>query len=609
MTSLRSRFPYSFSALMRRSVANALTTPRIYWYAIRMERRKSAAVVVCQAGSGILQGAALLLLVPVLNETIGGSTQPGILATLRQFLAESPRLGALVLTGGFVILGLLAAGLKLVADSISSRVRVSVEQQLTEKILDAMRRISWEAFLDLQLGSLAKVMLTDALRFAEGTEKLIRAIGFLTVASILLLVAIWTMPVCTLVVTALALVGSVGFRAAYWNVRTVSQQRAAASKVAADKVVEIASHWKYLRASGTDEASVQAAKRACAHLADKHVAMAFANDKLQFGLEIGAVLVIGICLAYGFLAPGVNFTNQLVVLGIFTRLVPQIIQAQRAYNIAKDQQFAAMGWLELYGRLSDGAEPSSGNVSPTYDRAIEMRSVSYAYPGGRGAKSGVREISLVLPKGRSIAIVGESGAGKSTLLDLLTGLLKPTSGKICLDGVPLEDIDITQWRKRIGVVQQNCPLFYGTILENIAFGATSPDIPRAIHCAELACVMNFIKGLPDGLHTMIGENGAKLSGGQRQRIAVARALYHEPWLLILDEPTSALDAENERFLMETMESLKGKLTILLVTHRHQALSIADELIYMQDGAIVNRSSGKQTDRAILSAPTLEELSP
>jgi ABC-type multidrug transport system fused ATPase/permease subunit len=183
-------------------------------------------------------------------------------------------------------------------------------------------------------------------------------------------------------------------------------------------------------------------------------------------------------------------------------------------------------------------------------------------------------------------LVGESGGGKSTALDIVTGLLRPNAGRVRLDDVDLFDVDLESWRRRVGFVMQDAPLFFGTILENIAWGDTDPDRGRVQEAAELAHLGAVVEALPDGLDTPVGPRGGRLSGGQRQRVALARALYQQPWLLVLDEATSALDSDSEREIREALHSLKGSLSMLIVAHRLRSVELAEHILVLANGEVI-----------------------
>ena len=235
--------------------------------------------------------------------------------------------------------------------------------------------------------------------------------------------------------------------------------------------------------------------------------------------------------------------------------------------------------------IIDGYQASGENSGTTEIgdiTEIELKSVTFGYGGDRRA---LQDIDLVIESGEAIGILGPSGAGKSTLVNLLLRLYAPDGGELLVNGVPLAEVDDAEWHRRTAIVPQEPRLLHGTIADNIRFLRPIDDaaVERA---AEEAHVADFVHGLPLGFDSPVGELGVALSGGQRQRICIARALAGEPDLLILDEPTSALDGASESAIQETLERLKGRVTLVIVAHRLSTLSICDRLVVLSDGRAV-----------------------
>jgi len=204
------------------------------------------------------------------------------------------------------------------------------------------------------------------------------------------------------------------------------------------------------------------------------------------------------------------------------------------------------------------------------DEGIELRNVHFAYNDADGDV--LRDVSVDVPAHQTVALVGESGAGKSTLVDMMTLLLKPREGEVMIDGVPHDEIDLNSWRDQIGYVSQETVVFDDTVANNISlWRGDIDDDPalreRVIHAAERAHADNFIRDLPDGYQTVVGDRGVRLSGGQRQRLFVARELFKQPNLLLLDEATSDLDTASEQHIQDSIDALKGETTVVIIAHR------------------------------------------
>ena len=222
-----------------------------------------------------------------------------------------------------------------------------------------------------------------------------------------------------------------------------------------------------------------------------------------------------------------------------------------------------------------------------FKKSIVLNQIDHTYEGT--TKSTLNKVSLNIPFGNMVGFVGESGSGKSTLIDIILGLLNPTNGSVKIDNVDIQK-DLRGWQNQIGYVPQDIFLTDDTLRKNVAFAISDKDISDqsvddAIKGANLE---EFVKNLPEGLNTMVGERGVRLSGGQRQRIGIARALYHKPKVLVLDEATSALDVDTENEIMEGITKLKKNKTVLIVSHRLSTVSKCDSLFILDNGKVVQK---------------------
>lgn len=223
-----------------------------------------------------------------------------------------------------------------------------------------------------------------------------------------------------------------------------------------------------------------------------------------------------------------------------------------------------------------------------FEREIRLENITYRYPDADAPV--LQNVNLVIPKEKTVAFIGSSGAGKTTLADIILGLLPPEKGRVLMDGNNIYD-DLERWYQHLGYIPQTIYLSDDTIRNNIAFGIKEEEIDeeavwKALDKAQLS---DFVKRLDKGLDTFVGDRGVRLSGGQRQRIGIARALYHDPDILVLDEATSALDNETEQAVMESIESLKGKKTMLIIAHRMTTIRNADFIYEIVSGGAVQRS--------------------
>jgi len=228
-------------------------------------------------------------------------------------------------------------------------------------------------------------------------------------------------------------------------------------------------------------------------------------------------------------------------------------------------------------------------VKDNFETTINFKDVSFAY----GAEQVLQNIQLEIKRGSIVALVGHSGAGKSTIADLILRFYDPQSGQITIDGEDLRNLDLEVYRKLIGVVSQDSILFNSSVAENIAYPEGVFDHGRVEQAARVANAHEFVKDLPEGYQTFIGDRGVLLSGGQKQRITIARAVYHEPQILILDEATSSLDTESERLVQQAIDKVIEATTAIVIAHRLSTVVHADKIIVMDQGRIIDQGKHKE----------------
>ena len=228
-------------------------------------------------------------------------------------------------------------------------------------------------------------------------------------------------------------------------------------------------------------------------------------------------------------------------------------------------------------------EPVNPTPMPSFEKEIELRDVSFSYTEGREV---LKHINLKVPKGKTIALVGQSGSGKSTLVDLVPRYHDVCAGEVLIDGRNIKDVRISELRTLIGNVNQEAILFNDTFYNNITFGVENATMDQVIEAAKIANAHDFIMESEHGYDTMIGDRGGRLSGGQRQRVSIARAILKNPPILILDEATSALDTESERLVQEALERLMKSRTTIAIAHRLSTIKNADEIYVLYEGEIV-----------------------
>jgi len=310
--------------------------------------------------------------------------------------------------------------------------------------------------------------------------------------------------------------------------------------------------------------------------------------------EFFSILVMAIILYLGanmVLSDGLAFTAEAFIAYIM--LFSQILPPAKNFSNAWSSVQKGMASLDRVDELLEADEVILDPVNPVdfkgFNHTIEFRNVTFSY----GNENVLHNINLVIPKGKTYALVGASGAGKTTMVDLLPRFFDVTDGEILIDDVPVKQYKVLELRSLFGIVNQEPILFNNTFFNNISFGKPNATRDEVENAARIANAHDFILETPEGYDSSIGERGSKLSGGQRQRISIARAVLKNPPILILDEATSSLDSENERIVQDALDRLLSDRTSVVIAHRLSTIVKADQIVVLDQGRIVEQGKHEE----------------
>ena len=306
--------------------------------------------------------------------------------------------------------------------------------------------------------------------------------------------------------------------------------------------------------------------------------------------EFMGIIVISILLWYGgnlvLVDKSLNGALFIVYLGLAYNILTPAKAISKASFMVKNGLAAAERVFEVLEVENTITNAPNALKKVTFDDKIVIQNINFRYED----ENVLKEFSLEIPKGKTVALVGQSGSGKSTIANLLTRFYDVTEGNISIDGTDLKDIELKSLRDLMGLVTQDSILFNDTIKANISLGKPEATDDEVIAALKIANAYEFVKDLPEGIETNIGDSGNKLSGGQKQRLSIARAVLKNPPIMILDEATSALDTESERLVQQALENMMQNRTSIVIAHRLSTIQKADVIVVMKKGKIVEQGT-------------------
>jgi len=547
---------------------------------------QSLFLIVVLLAAGVADGLGLSALLPLLNVAFDGGGPAAGDNQISRFVTNalgsigiSPSLGPLLMV---IVTGIALKSLLIfIAEQRIGYLAADVATELRLAVLGAVTRSTWSHFVGQSAGRLANSMATEAWRASNAYVFAIRLLVLvieLVVYGILALLVSWQATLVCLGASVVILGIS------HYFVRLARKAGKGQTKWYSSllrTLTDLLGSVKSLKAMGREqqaESLLRFETNALRRELKREVLGNAALDGAQEPLYT-LVLAIGIYVAIAHLSMELATVTFLVL--ILARVLRQAGKVQKQYQKMTACESAYWALQSVIEAARADEESVGGGEPPRLEQSIRLVDVSLAY----GDDQVLQDASLEIPAGLMTCLVGESGTGKSTIADLIIGLVRPQAGEVLIDGRPLGSFDLRLWRQRIGYVPQDNVLLHDTVMRNVALAddtVTESAVESALHSAG---AMEFVEAMPGGIHAMVGEAGARLSGGQRQRILIARALVHEPRLLILDEATSALDAATEQALCRTLESLKGRMTILAITHQRALRELADRVYLIERGRV------------------------
>lgn len=547
---------------------------------------------------GLLDGIGILLLIPMITMSgivdIDASGTP--VSGLFEFLQGIPStLGLPLILGIFV---LITIGQNLIQRQITIRntkIQHGFFRHMRVETYHHIMHANWNFFIKKRKSDLIHIITAELARASAGTHSFLQFMASLIFTIIQIGLALWLSPSITFFLllsggVLLILNRKFLLRSLELGKRTFTLGQSYLAGIN-DQINGI----KDIKSNTLEASRMDWFKMVTKSMQKEQEEYTILKTKSQLYYKVASSVLIAI-----FIFIAVNIFNAqaaqlMLIIVIFSRLWPKVagIQGSLEQIASTIPAFQAVIAVQNESRAAKEFQDVDRNVEPiNVEKSMNCRNVSFRYNTSQSTYA-LKDINLSIPANQMTAVVGPSGAGKSTLIDLLMGLNQPESGEVLIDGVPLTKDNLVSLRRAISYVPQDPFLFNDTVRENLQLVAPDASEEEMWEALEFSSAAEFVRKLPEGLDTLIGDRGIRLSGGERQRLVLARAILRKPSILVLDEATSALDTQNESKIQEALERIKGTMTIIVIAHRLSTIRNADQVIVLDAGKIIQQGGFTQ----------------
>ena len=528
---------------------------------------------------GITAGVGLLLIIPLL-QLVGFSFDEQVESPVVNFIGQAFNylgidLSLAIILCFYILIVATIATLRYWLAVLSTSIQQHYINFLRNRLYSALLKTHWQFIVQHKMSDFTHSLTGQVQQIGVTAHQLLQLLSNVILTCVYVAFALllsWQMCLLAIACAFLLLLIMLPFNKIIYR---SGETQLTSFKSIYQMLTEQLASLKMIKSYSSEGYYSQQVAQASEVLEQQQIRITRINALTQWVFMVGTVIAFSVLFYFSLEWLTVPLTTLFLLLVIFSRLLPQILSIHSTCQRLLHQIPALDDVSEMFKRCSDAREANlfATTKIPVLNHQIRLQDICYRYPGQQ--KSVINKLNMEIKRNQTIALVGHSGAGKSTLADLIAGLLVPDSGNIYCDDIELTGEQRLAWRSSLAYVTQEVFLFHQSIRQNLSWvkqSATDTDCWRVL---KLAAADEFVKQLPKGLDTVIGDRGVRLSGGERQRLALARALLSNPQLLILDEATSALDHENEQKIHQALLHLQGKLTILVIAHRETTIQHVD----------------------------------
>ncbi|MDP2593095.1 MAG: ABC transporter ATP-binding protein [bacterium] len=542
--------------------------------------------------SGLAEGIGITLLVPLFMSLVN----PNTLADNSVVSALHKMSEIMGISFGFqklLLIVFLLFVLKAVLLFIFGRIRVRVvgdyKVSIRKKMCERLFGSSFSFLRKQKLGHLDYMVMADIEHSAKILDTTM--VAFLSVSTLVTYaaVAFFLSPKITALSLLVGIVVLFIFKPFDRKIRESARTLASATKDAAHGISEALYGIKSVKAFSAEKTVLESLVSFFRKYERAEIRKQDIKTLVKVSIEPMSLIFILAVFAVSYKFLTFNITAFIPIIYLIQQMFIRIEKIQNSKNILSGSLPHAQSVEKMFETVSKNADIQNGSMPMSFKEQIRFEDVSFKY----GGENVVNDIAFSVKKGQTVAIIGPSGSGKTTLADMLLRFISPSAGRITVDGRDVSEINIKEWRKKTVYVAQDVFLKNDSILENIRFYDSSITFEKAADAAKQANIYEFIMKLPQKFDTSVEERGARHSGGERQRIALARALARDPEILVLDEATSALDNQSESLVKETLNGLKGEMTIIVIAHRLSTVVDADIIHVLDKGKIVESGNPQE----------------
>ncbi|KAB2460676.1 ABC transporter ATP-binding protein [Bacillus sp. CH126_4D] len=548
----------------------------------------------------LLEGIGIILLIPMISMTgiINIGEEITFIAPVSRFLQDFPKTTSLVSILGIYIL--IVLGQNLLQRNITlrdARTQQAFVRKLRMETYSMILKAKWSFFLEKRKTNLITILTTELARVSYGVNLILQLLAAILFTFIQVGIAFLLSPQITIFVLVFGLLFLVASRVFIKKARILGGKT---SELAKDYLSGITDHFNGIKdiKSNTLEASrLDWLQSLTKKMSNEQMEYMRIRSNSQLFYKVSMAILIAFFLLLSVSIFKAQPAQLLLIVLIFSRLWPRFMTIQSNLEQLAASIPAFKSLWELQGECIEAIEiqdiHQQKNIKPIcIEQGIECKDIYFRY-NKKEHLYALQNINVQIPINSMTAIVGHSGAGKSTLIDVLMGLIQPEKGQVLIDGTPLTSENLLSLRRAISYVPQDPFLFNASIRENLLMIEPNSSEEQIWTALDFAAAAEFVRILPKGLDTLIGDRGVRLSGGERQRLVLARAILRQPSILVLDEATSALDAENEVKIQSAIERLKGTMIIVVIAHRLSTIRNADQVIVLGKGEIVQKGEFNQ----------------